>query len=83
LLLVLISTFKLSLMSLFNFLHLFILSGLQSQQALLDLADSLSVIFVLFRQLIHFLLQINVQFPLHQQLLSEPLTRLVCSRLLE
>jgi len=48
LLLVLISTFKLSLMSLFYLLHFFILSGLQCQQALLDLADSLSVIFMLF-----------------------------------
>lgn len=83
LLLVLISTFKLSLMSLFYLLHFFILSGLQCQQALLDLADSLSVIFMLFWQLVHLLLQVDVQFPLHQQLLCEPLTRLVCCRLLE
>ncbi len=55
-------------MILLNPLKLLILSGLQSEKTLFDLADSLLVLLMLVKEFSAFLLKLYIEFSLHQQL---------------
>jgi|LauGreDrversion4_2_1035121.scaffolds.fasta_scaffold45435_2 hypothetical protein len=60
-------------MILLNPLKLLILSGLQSEKTLFDLADSLLVLLMLVKEFSAFLLELHIEFSLHQQLFGDPL----------